>query len=82
MPAIVAMMITPIAQRETDSVTRSQTLSQRSSSPGIRTLPSARFRLAMSVRRNRQMKRIVNAARKIEKKSPAMPRTAEIASGT
>ena len=48
----------------------------------MRTLPSARFRLAMSVSRNKQMKRIVKAARKIEKKPPAMPRTAEIVSGT
>ncbi len=36
----------------------------------------------MSVNRKRQMKRIVKAARKIEKKSPAIPSTDEIASGT
>ena len=36
----------------------------------------------MSVKRKRQMKRIVNAPRKTEKKVPPMPSTAEIASGT
>ena len=82
MPAIVAMTTTPIAQRDTDSVTRSHTPSQRSSSPGMSTLASERFRFVMSVSRKRQMKRIVNAARKTEKKLPAMPSTAEIASGT
>ena len=46
------------------------------------TLASARFIFAMSLSRKMQMKRIVKAARKIEKKLPAMPRTAEIASGT
>ena len=82
MPAIVAMMISPIAQRETDSVTRSHTPSHRASSPGISTLPSDRLRFAMSLSRKRQMKRIVNAARKSEKNPPAIPRTAEIALGT
>ena len=38
--------------------------------------------LPMSINRNRQTKRIVNAARKTLKKSPAMPSTALIASGT
>ena len=82
MPAIVAMTTRPIAQRETDAVTRSQTSSQRSSSPGMSTLASERLRFAMSVSRKRQMKRIVNPARKTAKKSPAIPSTAEIASGT
>ncbi len=81
-PAIVAMTTTPIAQRDTDSVTRSHTASQRSSSPGISMLASARFRLPMSVSRKRQMKRIVNAARKMLKKLPAMPSIALMASGT
>ena len=80
-PAITAMTTTPIAQRETESVTRSQTPSQRSSSPGISTLASARFRWSMSVSRKRQMKRIVKQARKTPKKPPAIPSTAEIASG-
>jgi hypothetical protein len=80
-PAIVAMTTTPIAQREIELVTRSHTLSQRSSSPGISTLASERFRFVTSVSRKRQMNRIVNAARKMEKKSPAMPSTPEIASG-
>ena len=75
-------MTTPIAQREIDAVTRSQTPSQRSSSPGISTLASERLRLPMSLSRNRQTKRIVNDARKTEKKLPATPSTAEIASGT
>ena len=35
-----------------------------------------------SARKKRQMKRIVKPARKIEKKSPAIPSTAETASGT
>jgi hypothetical protein len=48
----------------------------------MRTLASERLRLTMSLSRNRQMKRIVKAARKIPKKLPAMPRTAETASGT
>ena len=39
------MITTPIAQREIDVVTRSQTPSHRSSSPGISTLASARFRI-------------------------------------
>ena len=81
-PAIVAMTTTPIAQRETASVTRSQTGIQRASSPGMSTLASERFRFAMSESRNRQMNRIVKPARKTLKKSPAMPSTAEIASGT
>ena len=51
--------MTPIAQREIDVVTRSQTPSQRSSSPGISTLPSARLSFPTSVSRNRQMKMIV-----------------------
>src|SRR4029453_18430939 len=76
------MTMTPIAQRETDSVTRSQTPSQRSSSPGMSRLATARLRLSTSHRKKRQMKRIVNPARKTSKKSPAIPRTAEIASGT
>ena len=82
MPAIAAITTTPIAQREIEVVTRSQTPSQRSSSPGISTLASARFRFATSLSRNMQMKMIVKAARKPAKKSPAMPSTAEIASGT
>ena len=82
MPAITAITTTPIAQREIEVVTRSQTSSQRSSSPGISTLPNARFRFAMSLSRKMQMKMIVKAMRKPEKKSPAMPSTAEIASGT
>ena len=35
---MTAITITPIAHRETDSVTRSHTASQRSSSPGMSTL--------------------------------------------
>ena len=82
MPAITAMTTTPIAQREIVFVTRSQTFSQRTSSPGISTLPKACFSLTMSLRRNRQMKMIVKVTRNAEKKPPAMPSTAEIASGT
>ena len=63
-------------------MTRSQTSSQRVSSPGISTLPSARFRFATSLSRKMQVKRIVKQTRNPVKKSPAMPRTAEIASGT
>ena len=81
-PAIVAITTRPIAQRETKVVARSQTESQRSSSPGMSTLASDRFRLAMSLSRKTQMKMSVNPARKTEKKLPAMPSTAEIASGT
>ena len=81
-PAIVAITTTPIAQREIEVVTLSQTPSQRSSSPGIKTLPSARFRFAMSLSRNRQTKMTVKQMRKAEKKLPAIPSTAEIASGT
>ena len=40
------MTMTPIAQREIVSVTRSQTSSQRASSPGMSTLVSARLRFA------------------------------------
>ena len=80
-PAMTEMTTTPIAQREIDVVTRSQTSSQRSSSPGMSTLASARLRFTMSLSRNRQMKRIVNAARNTPKKLPAMPSTPEIASG-
>ncbi len=76
------MITTPIAQREIDAVTCSHTPSQRSSSPGMSTLASERFRFPMSLSRNRQTKRIVNAARKTEKKLPAMPSTAGIAFGT
>jgi hypothetical protein len=79
---MVAITTTPIAQRETDSVTRSHTSSQRSRSPGMSTLPSARFMFSTSAMKKRQMKRIVNPARNTPKKSPAMPRTAEIVSGT
>ena len=81
-PAIAAMTTTPIAHREIEVVTRSQTSSQRTSSPGISTLPNAAFSLTTSVSRNMQMKMIVKATRKMETKSPAMPSTAEIASGT
>ena len=81
-PAITAITITPIAQREIVAVTRSQTPSHRSSSPGISTLPSDRLSLPTSVSRKRQMKMIVKAARKSPKKSPAMPSTALIVSGT
>ncbi len=63
------MTITPIAHRETDSVTRSQTPSQRSSSPGMSTLASDRLRFVTSLRRKRQMKSTVKAVRKIVKKS-------------
>ena len=75
------MTMTPIAHREIVSVTRSQTRSQRSSSPGRRTLVSERLRFPTSVSRKRQMKRIVKPARKTVKKLPAMPSTDEIASG-
>ena len=81
-PAIVAITTTPIAQREIEVVTRSQTPSQRSSSPGMSTLPSARFMFAMSLSRNTQMKMIVKTTRKPEKMSPAKPSTPAIASGT
>ena len=81
-PAIVAMTTTPIAQREIEVVTCSQTPSQRWASPGMSTLPSARFMFAMSLSKNMQMKMIVKAMRKREKKSPAMPSTPVIASGT
>ena len=80
-PAIVAMTMTPIAQREIVSVTRSQTVSQRSSSPGRRTLVSARLRFPTSVSRKRHVKRIVKLAMKTVKKPPAIPSTDEIASG-
>ena len=40
------MTMTPIAQREIVSVTRSQTSSQRASSPGMSTLVSERLRFA------------------------------------
>ncbi len=63
-------------------MTRSQTASQRWSSPGMSMLASERLRLAMSLSRKRQMKRIVKAARKMLKKSPAMPSMASIVSGT
>ena len=66
-PAIVAMTTTPIAQREIEVVTRSHTPSQRSSSPGMSTLPSARFMFAMSLSRNMQMKMTEKAMRKPEK---------------
>ena len=49
-------------------MTRSQIASQRSSSPGMSTLASARFIFAMSLSRKMQMKMIVKAARKTEKK--------------
>ena len=81
-PAIVAITTTPIAQREIAVVTRSQTSIQRTSSPGISTLPSARFRFATSLSRKMQVKRIVKQMRNAVKKPPAMPSTAEIASGT
>ena len=81
-PAIAAITTTPIAQREIEVVTFSQTPSQRSSSPGISTLASARFRFATSLSRNMQMKMIVKQMRKPERKPPAMPSTPAIASGT
>jgi hypothetical protein len=73
-PAIDAITTTPIAQREIDSVTRSQTPSQRSSSPGMRTLASDSFSFAMSVSRKRQMKRIVKRG---EEHAEEAPRDAE-----
>ncbi len=75
------MTMTPIAQREIVSVTRSQTVSQRASSPGRRTLVSARLRFPTSVSRKRHVKRIVKPAMKTVKKPPAIPSTDEIASG-
>ena len=82
MPAITAITTTPIAHRDTETVTCSQTLSQRASSPGISTLASARLSRSMSVSRKMQMNMIVKHARNTPKKPPAMPSTAEIASGT
>ena len=41
-----AITITPIAQRETDSVTRSQTASHRASSPGASTLAEGALHVA------------------------------------
>jgi hypothetical protein len=58
---------------------RDHTSSQRSSSPGASTLAGEHLRFATALSRKRQMKRIVKPARQIEKKSPAMPSTAEIA---
>ncbi len=78
---MTAITITPMAHREIVSVTRSQTVSQRSSSPGMRTLVSERLRFPTSVSRNRQVKRIVKPAMNTVKKPPAMPSTDEIASG-
>ena len=45
-------------------------------------LATAPFRFGTSLRKNRQMKRIVKPARKTPKKSPAIPSTCEIVSGT
>ena len=63
MPAIVAMMTTPIAQRETIVVIRSQSGSHSSSCWRERTLASDAFSCSTSQRKNRQMKVIMKTAR-------------------
>ena len=62
MPAIRAIMIAPIAQREMVSVTFSQTSSQRSASVGTSIERSASLRRGMSTRRKSARKISVKAA--------------------
>ena len=82
MPAIVAMITTPIAQRETIVVMRSQSGNQTSSRLCGSMLASAFLRSPTSQRKNRQMKVIRKIASAADAIEPANPTRAPSAFGT
>ena len=81
-PAIVAMITTPIAQRETMVVMRSHRGSQTSSCLWGSMLASAFLRSPTSQRKNRQMKVMRKTASAADAIEPANPTSAPSASGT
>ena len=81
-PARVAMMRTPTAQRETMSVIRSQSGSHIASRCFGSTLASALFRSSTSHRKKRQMNVIRKTSTKAANVEPANPTRPPSASGT